>query len=215
MSRRLTRCQIQGGDPTGTGRGGTSIWKKNFVDEFDNALKHDARGTLSMANKGKDSNSSQFFLTYRAVPHLDRKHTIFGRVVEGLDGTLSSLENVKTGEKDRPTETCVLEDVVILIDPFEEFAKQQSEMDTKRATAKVDAEEDDRTTWTGKRIRADGTVEGLGPADSVGVGKYMAQAAGIATVTAEHGTLSGDWDGPERRPNKKVKSGGFGNFDNW
>lgn len=215
MSRRLTICQIQGGDPTGTGRGGTSIWKKNFVDEFDNALKHDARGTLSMANKGKDSNSSQFFLTYRAVPHLDRKHTIFGRVVEGLDGTLSSLENVKTGEKDRPAETCVLEDVVILIDPFEEFAKQQSEMDTKRATAKVDAEEDDRTTWTGKRIRADGTVEGLGPADSVGVGKYMAQAAAIAPATAEQGTLSGDWDGPKRRPSKKVKSGGFGNFDNW
>ena len=76
---------IQTGDPTGTGRGGQSYWGTPFRDEYDlkGAAKHDARGVLSMANSGKDTNSSQFFLTFRSTPHLDNKHTVFGKLVGG------------------------------------------------------------------------------------------------------------------------------------
>lgn len=73
---------VQGGDPTGTGDGGPGY---SFVDEFSPALGHDAAGVLSMANKGPDTNGSQFFLTLRAVPRLDFLHGVFGRVVRGLE----------------------------------------------------------------------------------------------------------------------------------
>jgi peptidyl-prolyl cis-trans isomerase-like protein 2 len=83
--RNIRNFMIQGGDPTGTGKGGTSVWGKNFQDEFDGPFSHDSRGVVSMANKGKNTNSSQFFITYKQAKHLDRKHTVFGRVVDGHD----------------------------------------------------------------------------------------------------------------------------------
>ncbi|GAB7354232.1 hypothetical protein MBLNU459_g4773t1 [Dothideomycetes sp. NU459] len=211
--RNIRNFMIQGGDPTGTGRGGTSIWNKNFADEVDNPLTHDSRGILSMANKGKDTNSSQFFLTYRPVAHLNRKHTIFGRVVGGNE-TLSRLEAVKTDDKDRPTEECVLEDVVVFVDPFEEYQKQRAEKETeeqdKVEVAKMGGTDDDKTTWTGKRIRSDGKVES---AEAVGsVGKYLKAAA---TAQSEEDEIISEWDDPELPVKKKTRSGGFGNFDSW
>ena len=83
---------VQGGDPTGTGDGGPGY---SFVDEFSPALGHDAAGVLSMANKGPDTNGSQFFLTLRAVPRLDFLHGVFGRVVRGLD----VLPRIERGDK--------------------------------------------------------------------------------------------------------------------
>ncbi|KAL8814233.1 MAG: hypothetical protein Q9223_006526, partial [Gallowayella weberi] len=112
--RNIPGFMIQGGDPTGTGKGGTSCWGKNFADEFDGPLssKFDKRGLLAMANKGKDSNGSQFFITYRPCPHLVRKHTVFGQVVYdevgGNDGanagseTLKVLERVPGDDQSRP-----------------------------------------------------------------------------------------------------------------
>jgi len=159
--RNIRNFMIQGGDPTGTGKGGTSIWGKNFQDEFDGPLTHDTRGIMSMANKGKNTNSSQFFITYKPAAHLDRKHTIFGRVVGGLE-ILSKMENSPVGTGDRPVHDIVMENVVVFIDPFEEFQKQRREKDdaekVKEAIIRMGGTEDDKTTWTGKRVRGDGTV---------------------------------------------------------
>lgn len=209
---------IQGGDPTGTGRGGTSHWGKNFDDEWESPLLHDARGIISMANKGKNTNSSQFFITYRPAKHLDRKHTIFGRVVGGLD-VLDKMETTPVGEGDRPTRDIVINDVVVFVDPFEEFLKKQAEEQEKE---KLEEErkrvgtDDDMTTWTGKRLRDARRKVDVGEG-APGVGKYLKAAAAAAAADDEIVEVMEEDEFTYEQPvKKKVKGGGgFGNFDSW
>ncbi len=94
---------IQGGDPTGTGRGGTSIYGEKFEDEFVSSLKHTGKGIMSMANSGPGTNGSQFFICLEATPHLNGKHTVFGQVAEGLD-VVDRLGAVRTDSGDRPVQ---------------------------------------------------------------------------------------------------------------
>ena len=92
---------VQGGDPSGTGRGGDSIYGGKFRDEVTRELKHVGAGVLSMANTGPHTNGSQFFLTLAPTPWLDGKHTIFGRVHAGM-GTIRKCGMVQTDANDRP-----------------------------------------------------------------------------------------------------------------
>ncbi|KAK7094460.1 hypothetical protein V1264_006020 [Littorina saxatilis] len=77
--RNIAGFMVQTGDPTGTGKGGESIWGESFEDELRESLKHSARGMVSMASSGLDTNASQFFITYAKQPHLDMKYTLFAR----------------------------------------------------------------------------------------------------------------------------------------
>ncbi|XP_030753775.1 RING-type E3 ubiquitin-protein ligase PPIL2 [Sitophilus oryzae] len=117
--RSIRNFMIQGGDPTNTGNGGTSIWKKKFEDEFRPNLSHTGRGVLSMANSGKHTNGSQFFITFRSCKHLDNKHTVFGKVVGGIE-TLNEMERIEVDNKDRPIEDIVLLKTQIFVNPYDE-----------------------------------------------------------------------------------------------
>lgn len=106
--RVIKGFMIQSGDPTGTGRGGESIWGEPFEDEFKPGVVFDRAGILAMANRGRNTNGSQFFITTRPTYWLNGRHTIFGEVAEGFD-VVRSIENTKTSGSDKP-----LEDIVIL-----------------------------------------------------------------------------------------------------
>lgn len=99
--RIIKDFMIQGGDPTGTGRGGQSIYGGKFEDEITRELKHTGAGVLSMANAGPNTNGSQFFVTLAPTPWLDGKHTVFGRVCGGME-VIKRMGNVQTGAGDRP-----------------------------------------------------------------------------------------------------------------
>lgn len=101
--RVIAGFMIQGGDPTGTGRGGASIWGGKFEDEITRDLKHTGAGIICMANSGPNTNGSQFYITLAPTPWLDGKHTIFGRVSAGIT-TVARLGKVRTDARDKPAE---------------------------------------------------------------------------------------------------------------
>ena len=98
--RVIKDFMIQGGDPTGTGAGGESIWEKAFEDECDPSVTFNKKGLLAMANAGPNTNGSQFFITTVETPWLHGKHTIFGEVVKGYD-VVEKIEKTET-KNDRP-----------------------------------------------------------------------------------------------------------------
>ena len=101
--RVIKEFMLQGGDPTGTGRGGESLWGGTFEDEINPSVSFDRKGLLAMANAGPNTNGSQFFITTVSTPWLNGKHTIFGEVTAGYD-VVESIENTPVGEGDRPVE---------------------------------------------------------------------------------------------------------------
>ena len=113
--RVIKDFMIQGGDPTGTGAGGESIWGKPFEDEFAPNAVFDKAGILAMANRGPNTNGSQFFITTVVTYHLNGRHTIFGYIKEGFD-IVKKIESVETNgryEGDKPLEDIKIESISI------------------------------------------------------------------------------------------------------
>ena len=106
--RVIKNFMIQTGDPEGTGRGGPGY---RFADEFVDVLVHQ-KGVISMANAGPATNGSQFFITHTATPHLDGKHTVFGKVIEGMDA-VDAIANTPVVAQDKPAQDIVIESIKI------------------------------------------------------------------------------------------------------
>ncbi|MGF1447920.1 MAG: peptidylprolyl isomerase [Opitutales bacterium] len=111
--RVIDGFMIQGGDPQGTGIGGESVWGKPFPDEVHEDLSFTEPYILAMANAGPTTNGSQFFITVAPTPHLNLRHTIFGKVVEGKK-VVDTIAKTRTGANDKPAKDIVIEDAKVL-----------------------------------------------------------------------------------------------------
>lgn len=218
--RLIPGFMIQGGDPTGTGRGGASYWGNTFRDEYDEkgAFKHDSRGVLAMANSGPGTNSSQFYITFRDTPHLNGKHTVFGKVIDGME-TLAAMETQNINKANRPLKDIKILGVVIVQDPFEIYRARIAEKEARRdysdeavaaRAAKKAKKENDRTTWLGTDLGAKGQKRQR-EEDAGGVGKYLAPKASTSSLAAE--APAAPSFGVESKKQKKL--GSFGNFSGW
>ena len=128
--RLIPGFMIQGGDPEGTGMGGDSYFGGKFADEFTDKVKHTGRGILSMANSGPDANRSQLynlykdsFITFGDCNHLDNKHTIFGKLVGGMN-TLDVIESVPTEKDDKPITAIEILDSQVFVNPFRDVIQE-------------------------------------------------------------------------------------------
>lgn len=110
---------VQGGDPTGTGKGGESIWGGKMDDELHPQNRHNCRGIVSMASNGPNTNRQQFFITFAKQPHLNNVYTVFGKVIDGMD-TLDAIEKTPVDAKNRPLKDIVIDHVTIHANPIAE-----------------------------------------------------------------------------------------------
>lgn len=165
--RNIRNFMIQGGDPTGTGKGGESIWGKPFKDEVNSKLLHSGRGVVSMANSGPHTNGSQFFILYKSANHLNFKHTVFGGVVGGLTA-LSTMEKVPVDDDDRPVEEIKITSVTVFINPYTESDEEEEEKGNDEKNAE-DEENDKVGSWFSNPVTG---VTETGAVGS-GIGKYL------------------------------------------
>ncbi|EIW64310.1 cyclophilin-like protein [Trametes versicolor FP-101664 SS1] len=215
--RLVPGFMIQTGDPTGTGSGGQSCWGTPFRDEYDlrNAAKHDSRGVIAMANKGPSTNGSQFYIAFRPAAHLDKKHTVFGKLVGGED-VLDALESlpVKPGTE-RPAKQVKITEVVIYQDPFEEYKQREQRKRERKAetheTRTKEAEEKakDDVNWFGVKVGQQNANAAVGG----GVGKYLNLNAN-AKRPLEAPTRTMPVSAPPEEGKKKRRIG-FGDFEGW
>ncbi|XP_023694726.1 RING-type E3 ubiquitin-protein ligase PPIL2 isoform X2 [Paramormyrops kingsleyae] len=201
--RSIRNFMIQGGDPTGLGTGGESFWGKPFKDEFRPNLSHTGRGVLSMANSGPNTNKSQFFITFRSCTYLDRKHTVFGRIVGGFE-TLTAMENVESDPKtDKPKSEIKLLSATVFVDPYEEADAQIAEEREKEIRKQ---QEEAEASAVKIKAKDDEKPKVFRP----GVGKYI-------NMTATKRPAAEEDDRPSTSSAAKRLKGksGFGDFSSW
>ncbi|CAI5495766.1 unnamed protein product, partial [Closterium sp. Naga37s-1] len=218
-SHSLERSQnfmIQGGDPTGTGKGGQSAWGKPFQDEFDSRLGHSERGVLSMANSGPHSNGSQFFVLFKSAPHLNYKHSVFGRVVGGME-TLTALERSAVDDKDMPLKPITIESISVFVNPYTEIdaeaeaeeaaAREKEERKGKEPTWEEQQEMDAVGSWYSNPLAG---KEAPKVFKSQGIGKYLNPSVAKPSEGSGSGSKA---MGPPPVPVKKAQPSSYGNFD--
>uniref|UniRef100_A0A3P9CZ80 RING-type E3 ubiquitin-protein ligase PPIL2 n=1 Tax=Maylandia zebra TaxID=106582 RepID=A0A3P9CZ80_9CICH len=185
--------------------GGESFWGKPFKDEFRPNLSHTGRGILSMANSGPNTNKSQFFITFRSCTYLDRKHSVFGRVVGGFE-TLTAMENVESDAKtDKPKSEIKIISTTVFVDPYEE-ADAQIAAEREKELQKQE-EEKQQANIALKKAKEEQAPKTF----KAGVGKYINPAT-IKRSVAE------DESGPSTSGTAAKKSKGktsFGDFSSW
>lgn len=162
----------QAGDPKADGTGGESLWGNAFADEFDSRLTHDARGVLGYANSGRDKNRSQFYITFKPCPHLDNKHTVFGRLVGGHD-TLAILERLPVDKDHRPTpgREVAITTTTVFVDPVAEADRRFEAAVAEAVERRVRGESGEAAAPAPPPPPADAT-----PHTTMTVGKYRKQA---------------------------------------
>jgi len=132
--RIIRDFMIQGGDPTGTGRGGESVYGGKFEDEITRNLKHTGAGVVAMANAGPNTNGSQFYITLKPTPFLDGKHTIFGRIYSGMS-VIQRMGMVATDSDDRPVNPITIHKATPFRGPPPPKEEQQQDPDHLQITA--------------------------------------------------------------------------------
>jgi len=207
--RNIRNFMIQGGDPTGTGRGGESIWGKPFKDEFNSKLLHSERGIVSMANSGPHTNGSQFFILYKSAKHLNFKHTVFGRVVGALS-TLSAMDKVPVDDDDRPLEEIKINRITIFVNPYNEPDEEEEKNTEKKEEGIADVESERVGCWY-----SNPNLGGAPSATGTGVGKYLKARTAEHPVENSPSEEQKDENGFTKR--RKLTSSGteFKDFSAW
>ncbi|CAA0412706.1 unnamed protein product [Arabidopsis thaliana] len=209
--RSIRNFMIQGGDPTGTGKGGESIWGKPFKDEPNSKLLHSGRGVVSMANSGPHTNGSQFFVLYKSATHLNYKHTVFGGVVGGL-ATLAAMENVPVDESDRPLEEIKIIEASVFVNPYTELDEEE-----EKEKAEKEKNEDKDIEKIGSWYSNPGSGTTEAGAGGGGVGKYLKAMSSTATKDTK-GSLASDISTigvSKKRKTTASASTGFKDFSSW
>lgn len=206
--RNIRNFMIQGGDPTGTGRGGESIWGKPFKDEVNSKLLHSGRGVVSMANSGPHTNGSQFFILYKSATHLNYKHTVFGGVVGGLT-TLAAMEKVPVDSNDRPLEEIKITGVTVFLNPYSEPDEEEEEEKAKDEKNAEDEDKDQVGSW----YSHPGTGTETGAVVGGGVGKYLkAKSAPVDSAAHDSGLTA---IATTKKRKVGVSAGEFKDFSGW
>jgi len=208
--RNIRHFMIQGGDPTATGKGGKSMWGKEFPDEFIKSLKHDGAGVLSMANYGKNTNTSQFFICYKSAPHLNNKHTVFGKLVGGMD-VLKSLALIESDVYDKPLMDIMILDTVVYLNPFskEEIEKEQQEEKLKKDKEK---EKQEFGQWLSHPQAQTSTIP---QSTETSVGKYLSKNIPTAPTqkrSLDFGEITQQQQITQNPSRKKQKTSSYGDF---
>lgn len=217
--RLIRNFMIQGGKASDP-KEDTSLWGEPFVDEFDDRLKHTGAGVLSMANAGPRTNKRQFFITFKSCNHLDRKHSVFGKVVEGIE-VLQSMEQVPTDKKDRPSQEIKILSVEVLVNPAKE-AEEAENARLQEAAITLKAEQDARKAAAlGRKLKPNTAAVSAAPLtkkkEKPVIGKYLPKAA----VHASSKAVSSDEEDGLPAPNMASrlppppKKTSFGNFSGW
>ena len=207
--RVMDKFMIQGGDPTGTGSGSPGY---KFGDEFDDTLKHDKPGILSMANSGPATNGSQFFITETPRPNLDNRHAVFGELVLGLE-IQDTISNVKTAERNKPVEDVVIEELNIIRQGYDarnfdavktwetELPKLEERAKQKAEESRVKAEED-------RKVAAEKSATATAETLPV-LTDYKSKANTLASGLIMHYITKGDGSKPNQGQSVKLNYEGY------
>ena len=214
--RSIRNFVLQGGDPKGDGSGGQSFWGKEFKDEFKPNLQHSDRGILSMANKGPNTNRSQFFITYRLCMHLNNTHSVFGKVVGGFE-VLDKIEKIKTDRNDKPVSEIKILTTMVFVDPFQEVDDRIAHEDAKLNEQKKQAVKPD----IDKRLlppkskdilsQTTKTTTTVGKYLDVGLKSEISSIESMKTKRKVESVIEGD----EVKKKAKTSKTGFGDFNSW